>query len=244
MTSAGSTRRPASIASRSAPTSPGPTRAAVSGAAPGRSTVTVGAAQQRPGQPAATTRARRPRRPTSAASAARVEAAPTERPQLPSPTARRISPGLASARAARSRAREPARRIHGLADGGPGVARGQGEGGGDGNAMTGGRASYSPRASADRSTGAGAPSTRSTSSGASRPRWQAVHLGQRRHGAVEGAVEALERPLAISGGAVGPDAEAALEGDRADRTQPCTRQDTPTQTRATRRPGAARRNSG
>ena len=40
---------------------------------------------------------------------------------------------------------------------------------------------------------------------------QAIDLGHRGHGAVEGAVEALERPPAVGGGAVGLDAEAALE---------------------------------
>ena len=107
--------------------------------------------------------------------------------------------------------REPARRVDGLADGGAGIAGGQG------------RRRWS-RKRDDRQrrpvviARLGRPLDRRGRAehpldvaGREPAEVEAVHLGQRRHRAVERAVEALERPLAVRGGAVRLDAEAALE---------------------------------
>ena len=149
---------------------------------------TTGAAQQAPVHPVVPMAASRPRRPASRASAPSVSAAPTARLQLPVATSRRSSPRAPAPSAPRARSRRSGR-------GRPPRQTGE-----------------APAARPPRPSGRGRPAQQSPCiSRLDAAGVAAVHLDHRRHRAVEGAVELLQRQPAVGGGAPGGHPGFALD---------------------------------
>ena len=219
-TSASCESCPATMASRSAGNRSGVTPGATTGSSPGGMTVTAGAAQQRPPQPAAITRASRPRRRTAASRAFSVSRAPTATPQLPVPTRTRSAwePAAVAARSTAAKLSATDVGEPSLGALGDGLDR---------------SASPARRVA----------SSRSPSPGLTRPTW-------RPSTSTTGAIAQLKpqsrRSSVNSPSAVVPSAATASRRSRAASTssEPSARQDTPTHTRTMRRPGSVIRSSG